>query len=95
MVTGAGSGPWALGSRGNGPKPKPKAARAQSLKPRAKVESQVSTAYVIFADGTRIRAEVADTDEARARGLMFHGPVAEDTGMLFVFDRPGRYAFWM
>ena len=64
----------------------------------------MATAYVIFGDGTSIRADVADTEDARARGLM-HPPspsaparlavLAEDAGMLFVFDRPGRYAFWM
>jgi uncharacterized membrane protein (UPF0127 family) len=52
-------------------------------------------AYVIFTDGTRIRVDVADTDAARARGLMFRPPLADDEGMLFVFDVPGRYGFWM
>ena len=54
----------------------------------------MSTAYVIFGDGTSIRADVADTDDARARGLM-HVPPSDAAAMLFVFDRPGRYAFWM
>jgi uncharacterized membrane protein (UPF0127 family) len=59
------------------------------------VRAKLSTAYVIFGDGTRIRAEVADTDEARVRGLMFRAALGEHDGMLFVFDRPGRYPFWM
>ena len=50
---------------------------------------------MIFADGTRLAADVADTDEARARGLMFRDALAEDEGMLFVFETPQRYAFWM
>ena len=56
-----------------------------------------STAYVIFADGTRLSVEVAETEAARARGLMFRrqAAFADDEGMLFVFDVPGRYAFWM
>lgn len=50
---------------------------------------------VVFADGTVVRAEVADTEPVRARGLMFRRSLAADRGMLFVFDRPGPYAFWM
>jgi uncharacterized protein len=55
----------------------------------------VPTAYVIFPDGTRVRVEVADTDRARGRGLMFRDAVPENEGMLFVFDTPDRYGFWM
>ena len=51
--------------------------------------------YVIFRDGTRVRVEVAATGAARARGLMFRERLGEDEGMLFTFDRPGRYGFWM
>ena len=50
---------------------------------------------MIFEGGTRVRVDVADTEAARARGLMFRDPLAEDEGMLFVFDRAGAYAFWM
>jgi uncharacterized protein len=52
-------------------------------------------AYVIFADGTRIAAAVADTDDSRARGFMFQPAPGEHDGMLFVFARPDRYPFWM
>jgi uncharacterized membrane protein (UPF0127 family) len=54
-----------------------------------------ASAYVIFGGGLRIRVEVAATEAARARGLMFRPPLSDDDGMLFVFDVPGRYAFWM
>jgi uncharacterized membrane protein (UPF0127 family) len=50
---------------------------------------------VIFESGARVRIDVADTDETRARGLMFRPPLSDAEGMLFVFDRPDRYAFWM
>ncbi|MGH6885529.1 MAG: DUF192 domain-containing protein [Geminicoccales bacterium] len=47
-------------------------------------------AYVIFADGTRVDVEVADTGDSRARGLMFRGALGEREGMLFRRDRrPG------
>jgi uncharacterized membrane protein (UPF0127 family) len=50
---------------------------------------------VIFADGTQIRAEVAESDEARARGLMFRDVLAEDAGMLLKMERPGYHPIWM
>ena len=50
---------------------------------------------VVLGDGTVVHAEVADTERTRARGLMFRASLAPDRGMLFVFDRPGPYAFWM
>ncbi|MCA1978155.1 MAG: DUF192 domain-containing protein [Thiobacillus sp.] len=42
-----------------------------------------------------LQAEVAATPEARQRGLMGRTHLAADRGMLFVFDTPGRYCFWM
>ncbi len=51
--------------------------------------------YVIFGDGTRVDVEVAETDAARARGLMFRDALGECRGMLFAFDVPRPYAFWM
>ena len=41
------------------------------------------------------RVDVADDDETRARGLMFVDSMPEDTGMLFVYPRPGHVRFWM
>lgn len=43
----------------------------------------------------RFAVELADTDAERARGLMFREKLASSAGMLFVYDRPGRAAFWM
>lgn len=39
--------------------------------------------------------EIADTDAARARGLMFRRDLPRDAGMLFVFDDEAPRAFWM
>jgi uncharacterized protein len=58
-------------------------------------QRQRHRAYVIFPDGTRVDVEIADTAEARARGLMFRDTLAEHEGMLFPFDRPRQYGFWM
>ena len=38
---------------------------------------------------------VADDAEERSRGLMFVEQMPRFTGMLFVYDRPQRVAFWM
>ncbi len=43
----------------------------------------------------RFRVEVADTPEARERGLMFREHLGASEGMLFVYDAPGAPAFWM
>jgi uncharacterized membrane protein (UPF0127 family) len=43
-----------------------------------------------------IVAETAATEATRALGLMHRKqPLAENRGMLFVFDRPGFHAMWM
>lgn len=39
--------------------------------------------------------ELALTDEARTRGLMFRRELAPDKGMLFVFPDSDRRSFWM
>ncbi|WP_240910305.1 DUF192 domain-containing protein [Pontivivens nitratireducens] len=49
-------------------------------------------------DGLRvsIEVEIADTDEERARGLMFVEDMAQLEGMLFVYqDEPRQRSFWM
>lgn len=39
--------------------------------------------------------EIPLTDESISRGLMFREHLDADRGMLFVFDRPDVYPFWM
>jgi uncharacterized membrane protein (UPF0127 family) len=36
----------------------------------------------------------ADTDEKRAKGLMFSTPLDDDEVALFIFPHMGRHAFW-
>lgn len=40
-------------------------------------------------------AEVVDTDETRARGLMFREAMPADHGMLFVYPEARQVSFWM
>jgi len=42
-----------------------------------------------------IHAEIADTDASREQGLSDRASLPADNGMLFVFDTPGQYGFWM
>ncbi len=39
--------------------------------------------------------EIVRTPEDRAKGLMYRESLDADKGMLFVFDAPGEYSFWM
>jgi len=43
----------------------------------------------------QITAWVADTQKARETGLMGMQNINENEGMLFVYEKPGAYAFWM
>ena len=42
-----------------------------------------------------IRAEIANTFETRARGLMYRKSLAPNQGMLFVFSMIERHCMWM
>jgi len=42
-----------------------------------------------------VRAEVANTDATRRRGLMERTHLEANQGMLFVFDAPSRLCMWM
>lgn len=39
--------------------------------------------------------EVADDEQERKQGLMNRNSLPSQSGMLFVFDKPDIYAFWM
>jgi uncharacterized membrane protein (UPF0127 family) len=45
--------------------------------------------------GTVIQAELADTAQKRAQGLMFREHLADDRGMLFIFGDAQPWTFWM
>ncbi|MBI2551563.1 DUF192 domain-containing protein [Candidatus Uhrbacteria bacterium] len=52
-------------------------------------------AVVRFANGTEATVEIADEEKERERGFSFRERPADQEGILFVFDRPDRYSFWM
>jgi uncharacterized protein len=60
------------------------------------------TIYTSSGEEVRVRAEIADNAFERARGLMYRTALAEDRGMLFVFEgirfifeEEQRLSFWM
>jgi uncharacterized protein len=63
------------------------AAEAGPLPPRGH-------AWVVVGSDT-VLAEVADTPEARERGLMHRTELADGHGMLFVFEDMAPRSFWM
>lgn len=50
---------------------------------------------VFFPNGRIITAELAVSDEERARGLMNREKINPDQGMLFVFEYAGEHSMWM
>ncbi len=54
----------------------------------------INTASVEIGD-TIFNVDVVDTDTERTQGLSGLESLAEDEGMLFVFEKSGIYPFWM
>jgi len=59
---------------------------------RSKYSYQTTTVVI---KNTTIYVEVAKTETQRAKGLMFRKHLDSDKGMLFVFPKEARHAFWM
>ena len=45
--------------------------------------------------GHVFKTEIVATDNEKQKGLGGRKSICSDCGMLFLFDKPGRYAFWM
>ena len=62
-------------------------------------EAENSTITAIFTDGNdslaELQLETADTPEERERGLMERRNLAEDSGMLFIWEDSKERNFWM
>ena len=57
-------------------------------------QSSANSPKVIFNQNI-LKVEISDSEEERARGLMFRESLAENEGMLFDFKKSGNYSFWM
>jgi hypothetical protein len=56
--------------------------------------SDVSKPQIVI-NGKSFGVEVADTPQKRTQGLSGRASLPADSGMLFVFDKPDAYEFWM
>lgn len=43
----------------------------------------------------QINIEIADSADERKKGLGERESLATDSGMLFIFEKPGKFGFWM
>jgi uncharacterized membrane protein (UPF0127 family) len=59
-----------------------------------KKQEEASTNTICFQEYC-FSIEIADTFASRQQGLMNRSSLQQDAGMLFVFDTPGSYGFWM
>jgi len=72
------------------------AAPAAAQAPDAEAKGQPRLPTVQLTAGMHlITAEVAQTQNQRATGLMFRKTMAPNDGMVFVFERAGQQCFWM
>src|SRR5688572_2372443 len=59
------------------------------------MHSKFSQGYVELGDGLKVAVTVAANDATREKGLSGKEGLGPDEGMLFLFDRPNTYGFWM
>ncbi|MDE2399661.1 MAG: DUF192 domain-containing protein [Patescibacteria group bacterium] len=57
--------------------------------------SQAENIKYVKIAGKNIKVDLALTPSEQSQGLSGRASLDENTGMLFVFDRPDKYAFWM
>lgn len=71
-------------------------ALAAALIPAAAQDAQMNLPRVTLSAGMhQIDAQVAQTPEQRATGLMHRQQMPQHEGMLFIFDQPSVQCFWM
>ncbi len=49
----------------------------------------------VVLNGKTFVMDIADTPTKQEQGLSGHQPLADNVGMIFIFDKPGNYGFWM
>ncbi len=98
LVAGCGGGGEAEAPVDQGPKEAvPAETTPASTTPTTESAGQQSTLAIINSAGERVvvRVEIADTPAEQTRGLMERTELAEDAGMLFVFNREQQAPFTM
>lgn len=56
--------------------------------------SELRTEFITFGS-KQFQVAIADTNEARQKGLGDYSSLATNEGMLFVFEQPSEHCFWM
>lgn len=67
----------------------------QQLSDKAAQQTTLPHRAVLHIADRDLTVEVAQTSAERERGLGGRTSLAQDAGMLFVFQNPARYGFWM
>ena len=57
-----------------------------------KAQTPLST---ISINGKKLKVKIATSSQDKMRGLCCRDSLPDDQGMLFVYDEPGLYGFWM
>jgi len=52
-------------------------------------------AVILSVNNSKIQTEIADTPAKRELGLSGRPRLLENEGLLFIFDQPDQYKFWM
>lgn len=60
-----------------------------------KIAPRAANTLVMLPDGSTVHAELAKTNAEREFGLMERSALPQARGMLFVYDAPGQYPYWM
>lgn len=61
----------------------------------AKKENSQPAFYSLWIGDTKLKVEIADSQGERGQGLGGRESLPQDQGMFFIFERPGKYPFWM
>ena len=59
------------------------------------VETSAELGQISMPNGELVEARIANSPEEREQGLSGTDPLAQDQGMLFIFDTPDVYGIWM
>lgn len=63
--------------------------------PKQHVSVHQNDIMVSINDSLNLKTQLAQTPAERARGLSAHKNLEKDEAMLFIFNEPYRYSFWM
>jgi uncharacterized membrane protein (UPF0127 family) len=68
---------------------------ASSIESSCELKKCKAKLYASKGHEIMLDVEIADTENARQKGLMYRMSLAENSGMLFIFEKDKRLSFWM